>query len=410
MPRTEFYESAVKHGFFGVYKSGLFGKKDNVRKCWEDVSIKMSIRPAIKRILERKKRIRILDLGCGSGEGVQLLTHIPLSDPVKTINREFVITKEDIELYKGVDTSPAMVEQGRHNYSNLPQIEFVQGDLSEGFPFMKDEPYDVYFSSYASESHLTFNELERLTREIFSHISGKGYMVFDLFGRNSPEWPKYWGKDCHTALPYTMAYLSPPQEQSSEKTEWFDVTYWTGEELVGLIETAAKSVKVKTSIITMRDRSIFVGRHMDTSLFKNQSHQTRVAVNRLFDHDYRGRINGLNIDINYLEETKAANQEGWKRIRDYYNQWQTVVSVLNALMCNNNAEVKKIIESSPAGIADELKMLAWLYRNADRFPAVDFWASVMGPQVACVLRNLEFSLPQGLGCGHGLFCVVEVEN
>jgi len=55
-------------------------------------------------------------------------------------------------------------------------------------------------------------------------------------------------------------------------------------------------------------------------------------------------------------------------------------------------------------------MLAWLYRNADRFLVVDFWASVMGPQVACVLRNLEFSLPQGLGCGHGLFCVVEVEK
>jgi hypothetical protein len=34
----------------------------------------------------------------------------------------------------------------------------------------------------------------------------------------------------------------------------------------------------------------------------------------------------------------------------------------------------------------------------------------MGPQVGCVLRNLEFSLPQGIGCGHGLFCVVEIEK
>ena len=410
MPRTEFYESAVKHGFYGVEKAGLFGKKDNVRKYWEDVSIKQSIRPAIERILEHKKRIRIVDLGCGSGEGVELLTHIPPSNPVKTVNKEFVMAEDDIELYKGVDISPAMVEQGKHNYSDLPQVEFVQGDLSEGFPFMKDDPYDVYFSSYASESHLTFEELERLTQEIFSHISDKGYLVFDLFGRNSPEWPEYWGKDCHTTLPYTMAYLLLPQERNPEKIEWFDVTYWTGSELVGLIETAAKLAKRKTKIVTMRDRSIFVGRHMDTSIFKKQSHQTRVAVNRLFDRDYRGQINGLSININYLEEVKKANREGWTLIYDYYNQWQTVVNVLNALMCTNNTEVKRIIESSPAGIADELKMLAWLYRNADRFPAVDFWASVMGPQVACVLRNLELSLPQGLGCGHGLFCVVEVEN
>ncbi|MFA5251695.1 MAG: class I SAM-dependent methyltransferase, partial [Phycisphaerae bacterium] len=176
MQRTEFYESAVKHGFYGVDKSGLFGKKDNVRKYWEDISIKMSIRSAIERVLEHKKRIRIVDLGCGSGEGVELLTHIPPGDPVKKVNKEFVIAEDDIELYKGVDISPAMVEQGKHNYSDLPQVEFVQGDLSEGFPFMKDDPYDVYFSSYASESHLTFNELEHLTQDIFSHISGKGYM------------------------------------------------------------------------------------------------------------------------------------------------------------------------------------------------------------------------------------------
>ena len=70
MQRTEFYESAVKYGFYGVDKSGLFGKKDNVRKYWEDVAIKVSIRPAIERILEHKNKVRIVDLGCGSGARV----------------------------------------------------------------------------------------------------------------------------------------------------------------------------------------------------------------------------------------------------------------------------------------------------------------------------------------------------
>jgi len=94
-----------------VDKSGLFGKKDNVRKYWEDVSIKMSIRPAIEQVLGCKDKIRIVDLGCGSGEGLELLTHIPPSVPIKTVNKEFVITKEDIEIYKGIDISPSMVRQ-----------------------------------------------------------------------------------------------------------------------------------------------------------------------------------------------------------------------------------------------------------------------------------------------------------
>jgi hypothetical protein len=148
-----------------------------------------------------------------------------------------------------------MLEQGKCNYADLPQVQFVQGDLSEGFPLMKDEPFDIYFSSYASESHLTFHELEQLTEQIFSHIGGRGYMVFDLHGRYSPEWPKYWSGDCHTCLPYTMAYLLPPQEQDPGKIKWFDVTYWSGPELITLIESAARSAERKAKIVTMQDRS-----------------------------------------------------------------------------------------------------------------------------------------------------------
>jgi len=410
MPRTEFYEIAVRRGYYGVSESGLFGKKDNVRKYWEDIFIKLAIRPAIERGLEHKDKIRIVDLGCGSGEGLELLTHIPPSTPIKTANKEFVITDGDIEIYKGIDISPSMVEQGRKNYADMAQAEFVQADLSEGFPLLKDDPYDIYFSSYAPLSHLDYAELEHLAQQIFSHISGRGYMVFDLHGRYSPEWPRYWSKDCRSPLPYTMAYLLPPQEQNPEKIKWFDVTYYSGSELSQLIETAAEAAGKKAKIITMQDRSILVGRHMDTCLFKKQRHQIRAEVNRLFERDYRETINGLSLDIDYLQEVKEVNQEAWTRIFDYYNLWQTIVNTLQALISGNNAEVKRIIESSCEKLTDDLKMLAWLYRNADRFPAINFWASVMGPQVACVLRNLELSLPQGLGCGHGLFCVVEIEN
>jgi hypothetical protein len=34
----------------------------------------------------------------------------------------------------------------------------------------------------------------------------------------------------------------------------------------------------------------------------------------------------------------------------------------------------------------------------------------MGPQVACVLRNIEMSFLPGLGCGHGLFCIAEIAD
>lgn len=217
MLKTEFYEAAVQRGFYGVERSGLFGKKDNVRKYWEDISIKLSIQPVIEKIFEQKNKIRVVDLGCGSGEGVELLTHIPPSDPIKSINKDFLLTKADLELYKGIDISPSMVKQGKENYPNDPQIQFVEANLDMGFPCTSDDPYDIYFSSYGSLSHLTSQELEQLIREIFLRIADRGYMVFDLLGRYSPEWPKYWEKAAGCNSPTIWLTCCRPQSNFRKK-------------------------------------------------------------------------------------------------------------------------------------------------------------------------------------------------
>ena len=125
---------------------------------------------------------------------------------------------------------------------------------------------------------------------------------------------------------------------------------------------------------------------------------------------FRGEIVGLKPDMAYLEKNRSDHPETFDRIFNYYRQWSSVIDILDALMQNDNARVKQIIESTEESLSEELRMLTWLYRNADRFPVVDFWASIMGPQVACVLRNLEYNLPQGLGCGHSLLCMVRVEG
>src|SRR3990172_9007298 len=100
MLKTEFFESAVRQGFYGLDRSNLFGKKDNVRRYWEDVFIKISVQKILERLLKKKSRLRIADLGCGSGEGFELLTHVPHSNPMQ--NRapaEFVLSAAQIEYY-----------------------------------------------------------------------------------------------------------------------------------------------------------------------------------------------------------------------------------------------------------------------------------------------------------------------
>jgi SAM-dependent methyltransferase len=407
MRRTELYETAVKAGFYGIERSGVFGKKDNVRKYWEDVFIKTTIRPALESLLARTPKLRIIDLGAGSGEGLELLTHVPPSRPVESAN-PFLLNEEQIGVYEGVDLSPAMVVQGKVNYAGRKYVNFMEADLSDGLPLMNEPPFHIYFSSYCSLSHLTVRELEDLSLQIFTHAENGSIVIYDVHGRYSPEWPMYWGRSAREQLPYNMGYLLPPQEQDPQTVDWFSVTYWTSQELIETIRRASLASGTQVRVLALKDRSILVGRHMDTCFFKPMRFAVRSQVNHLFDRDYRGDTAGLTLDMDYLDGCRSLSQEADLRIRDYYSSWSVVIRTLDALMRTDNAPVRQLIESSPEALAEDLKMLAWLYRNADRFPVLDFWASVMGPQVACVLRNLELSLPEGLGCGHSLLCIVEI--
>jgi hypothetical protein len=415
MARTEFYESAVKAGFYGIERSGLFGKKDNVRKYWEDVFLKTTVRPSLETLFATSDRLRIVDLGAGSGEGLELLTHVPLPQPLQS-SRPFLLTEDRLETYEGIDSSPAMVAQGQQNYQGKNHVKFVQADLSAGFPLRAEPPFQVYFSSYGSLSHLTAEELERLSAQIFAHAQNGSILVYDVLGRFSPEWPMYWNRSAREQLPYNMGYLLPPQEQDPQRVESFHVTYWTAPELLDTVRRAAAASGTHARILAIKDRSILVGRHMGTCFFKPVRFDVRNQVNHLFDRDYQGETAGLMVPLDYLaaaplrvgDGDRSVAREADLRLRHYHSSWSVVIRTLEALRRTDNASVRQLIESSPDALAEDLKMLAWLYRNADRFPVLDFWASVMGPQVACVLRNLELNLPDGLGCGHSLLCIVEI--
>jgi SAM-dependent methyltransferase len=406
--KTEFYDTAVRRGYYGLERSGLVGKKDNARKYWEDVSIKLWIRPIIEAMLEKNKKIRIVDLGCGSGEGYELITHIPVKNHIDSIEKDFLVVPDTIREYIGLDISQSMIEQGRRNYSKHDNVLFEQHDLSEGLPLTIGGPSDLYFSSYASLSHLSLGELSSLTEQVMLHVEGSAYMVYDLLGKYSPEWPLYWNTRASNKMPYNMAYLYPEEERTNERINTFPCSFWSPEELCEVINAVALKCgkKVKT---VMHDRSIFIGRHMDTGIFNNNKKQYRYQVNRLFDRDFRGVLDDLLIDMDYTHAfIKNLPAGALERINHYMKQWNYIIAFIESLLVTNKAIIHNILTNIDDFLVEDLEMISWLYKNASRFPVADFWASIMGPQIACVLRNCELNYKDAFGCGHGLFCVVEV--
>ena len=405
---AEFYDIAAQVCFYGLEEGGLAGKKDYVRKYWEDIVIKSTIRSPIEKLLERKSVIRVIDFGCGSGEGFELLTHVPVSQPLSSGEQSFVLSPEQIS-YTGVDISDSMIQQGRKNYETRNNMRFEKADLNKGFPLIDENPFDIYFSSYSSLSHLEPDKLQRLVEEILNHAEPGAFIVFDLLGKYSPEWPKYWNEN-KKMLPYNMAYLIPHELRTEESIKWFDICYWTPSMLYDLLKAASEKTEACIQIFQFIDRSIFVGRHMETGLFGAPSFNYRYQINRFFDMDYRGELEHLFINLDWYTVHGETQPEIWARLNDYKEKWNWVINLVEALLHGNDSKVSLLIETVSPDISSELKFLTWLYRNAHRFPVVDFWASIMGPQIAVILRNIEMSLGPALGCGHGLLCVVEITD
>lgn len=161
------HRSGRERGDYNLYKGNLYGKYDNVRTCWEDQLTRFALRPFLAKITEEKRKkgekVRVLDLGCGSGQGYELITLIDdKRDLDLGLQHDRVLPENEIEIYLGLDYSQAMVEKGTELFANKPHMKFKQVDLSKGLSAIKDEkPFDLYFSSYGSLSHLSKKNFTR---------------------------------------------------------------------------------------------------------------------------------------------------------------------------------------------------------------------------------------------------------
>ncbi len=321
---AEFYDILVQRGFYGLETSGLTGKKDNVRKYWEDVIIKLTVRSSIEKLLTKKNTIRTVDLGCGSGEGFELLTHVPVGQPLSSGKQSFILSPDEISSYIGVDVSDSMIQQGRENYKNRNNVRFEHANLNKGFPLMDEQPFDIYFSSYSSLSHLTPERLKRLVEDVFNHAEPGAIIVLDLFGKYSLEWPRYWNES-KMMLPYNMIYLTPPELRKTESIHWYDVCFWSPVVLFEMLDAIAKKTDTCIQIVQSIDRSIFVGRHMGTGLFGAPCHDYRYQVNHLFDHEHREEIESLLINLDWCAELEKIQPEIWARLNYYKEKWNCII-------------------------------------------------------------------------------------
>lgn len=420
--QMEAYTEAVTSGLYAK-QSGLVGKYDNVRRLWEDEITRHFLHPHLKRLIERKQscmqRIRIMDLGCGSADGYELLAGVRNRDADLQDFEVALLPPNVLSVYKGVDLNEELITQARGIYGHDSKLVFEQADFTQGLPLVENEkPYDLYFASYGTCSHHNEDEtLIRLLADIASRVEKHCLIVCDWLGRYSYAWQSLWTNDLseNRNMDYVVSYIYEKEERERRRDELQHLLLRLvcRREADGIVAEASKRAGVEIKPLEYFDRSVFTGRHMDTGDYNPNAQPIRLAVNSLHEANVRTAPSSLLVDY--------TPKAGFEFINDYFEHlqmcWNALVLYVDELMRNYDVQ-KRAFYSEPPPIPasyppalremmERMKLVVegvgWLGLGLPR-------ENIIEPQLGYALRYLEMKLQQGLGCAHGLVGIFEVNK
>jgi SAM-dependent methyltransferase len=407
------YAETVARGFYGKNTGGLSGKYDNVRAYWEDELTRVTLRPLVQERVQvcqaEGRGVRILDLGCGAGQGYEILTRIDQGDLDLHDPYRYVLPQERIDLYMGIDLSEAMIAQARENYRDFPRVRFEQADLRAGLgPARAEPPFDIYFSSYGALSHLDGEGLRRCLAHVLRHGRHGALVVLDLLGRFSPEWPGYWSarSEAEKVRPYSMSYLYPESKRCNGEVERFPLRFWSGDELHALCAGLEAEGGAALRVVELLDRSIFVGRHVDTGEYGTCLPPLRGLVNQLYEQNVRTDLERMRVTYRPVEGHGDLNRFFDKMARC----WNVLVDFTIERLRGTRVRLTQMEgwRGYPAPLQMALVTLDRVIDSVAWMDVGDVRANVLEPQLAHVLRRMQAQLQEGRGCGHGLVALLQL--
>ncbi len=420
--QMEAYTEAVCSGLYAK-NSGLVGKYDNVRRYWEDEITRMFLRPHLQRLLERKQavmqRVRILDLGCGSADGYELLTGVRQRESDLEDVEVNLLTPNVLGHYKGVDLNEDLLVQARGIYGDNPKLEFAQADFRDGLPMPEGEkPYDLYFTSYGTCSHHNDDEtLIELLADIARRVDDYAVIFCDWLGRYSYEWQSLWTNDLtqNRNMDYVVSYIyeAEEREQRRDSLQHLSLRLVCRQEAENIVAEASRRAGVEIKPLRYFDRSVLIGRHMDTAEYNRHAQPLREAVNSLHEDNVRTDFSTLLFDY--------APKPGFEFINDFFEQlqmcWNRLIMYVEELLQlydesgqHFTTEPSPIPASYPPVLRNMMQRMrrvvegvGWLETGLPR-------ENIIEPQLGYALRQLVIELQPGLGYGHGMVGVFEIDK
>jgi hypothetical protein len=300
-----------------------------------------------------------------------------------------------------------MVAQALATYGESGKFEFRVGDFGDGLPTAGgDGPFHLYFSSYGSLSHINTEQLTALLAQIAEHAAPGAFVVLDLLGKYSYEWPCYWDRDATPGgdmWEYSMSYL--PGE-CPERSQTWPMRYWSSEEVAEAVAEAGRDAGRELRLVHSFDRSLIVGRHGDTCEYNPHAPRVRAIVNRLHEANVRTDLAELIVD--YVPYGTDGRVNGF--FEKLQVAWNAVVHFCLDELAEPDGGKHHMdqIDLLPDQIQHGIRTMDRIIDNVGWMEMGDVRANVIEPQLGYALRGLEASLQQGRGFGHGLLVALEV--
>jgi SAM-dependent methyltransferase len=412
------YSEAINSGQYRK-ELGLIRKYDNVRIYWEDEATRIFLRPYLEKLVAAKEarleRMRILDLGCGSGDGFELLKGIRRRGNDLITQEIYAINKEDLGLYLGLDSNPELIKQARKIYDGSPKLDFVQGNFSDIVSILNGyESFDLFFSSYGTMSHCSDEQFVELMLQIMEVCGDYAIVVCDWLGRYVYAWQDIWERDCSKSqcIDYRISYIYPDDERKDLELESFPLRIMAPEEVLRLIGQINRKGKKKVDVLGLNDRSVFVSRHMDTGDYNKRCQPIRRQVNSLHEDFMRTRLEDLIID--YCP--KAGLPEINSHLEKLQLCWNTLVKYTIHLFESYDRETeafreeKEISGGYPKALVKGMNEMKKVIQGTGWIQTGDARANMIEPHLGYCLRQIELEMQQGLGVGHGLVAILEIHK
>jgi len=406
MAEIDAYNEALKSGLYQK-SDGLLGKYDNVRRFWEDEELGLYLRSYLKRLVALKKecgkRLRVLDLGCGSGDGFEFITNINDSKSSISEHNIKVIEPNMLEFYKGIDINEGMLRQAHAIYDGRQNMVFAQSDFND-YDFSSEEPYDLYLTNYGTLSHNTDEQTVELLSNIAKHSKDGALILVDWLGRFSYEWQTLWTRDVESNqwMDYLISYIYSDGRGKEQPLTYFPLRIMGREEVLHIYRQAKKKTGGGIALRKLADRSSFVGRHMDTAQYNPHCQPLRRLVNALFEPNLCTNLD--EVLVLYIP------RDGFAEVNAYHQQfadcWNYLVSYTKTLLEGN--KLPEAPAEMPLPLRRTLSAMRGVVRVAARMKIGNPRASLVELQLGYCLRELEIELQRGQGCGHGLVAIFEV--